>query len=260
MHCTICPVGQGIIKREKPMLQMAEIESVIKKEPQLKRVNLNNWGEPLLHPWLPDIIMMIKKHIPDCYISFATNGYWLGSVVKRVIKSGLDEIQLSLDGMGKTYESIRQGVTYKEVLESIDKFLILEKVYNPEGKLKIIAKMVVTPDNEKFTDEFKLYWDSRGVEVRFQPLMFHSNEERTKPCPEMFNELVVVLSDGRIVPCCGDYNGHLIIGDIATSTLTQAWNSETAELLRQLHESGNFNNTCKKCNEYKTPLVKERFQ
>jgi radical SAM protein with 4Fe4S-binding SPASM domain len=238
------------------MLHFNEIEAVVKKESQLKRINLNNWGEPLLHPNITEIIEMIKAHIPDCYVSFATNGYWLGSVAKRLLASNLDEIQLSLDGPESIYNQIRRGASYSEVMESIDRFLLYERIC--KSKMKIIAKMVITADNEKYAYEFNSFWDSKGVEVRFQPLLTF-NDERTKPCPEMFNELVVVLSDGVIVPCCGDYNGHLQIGHIRTNSLTEAWNSPKAEFMRKLHKAGRYPKTCMKCSEYRTSLAKERF-
>ena len=46
-----------------------------------------------------------------------------------------------------------------------------------------------------------------------QCVPYDDSFRRTSPCPELYRTLVI-LSDGSIVPCCGDYDGTLTIGSV----------------------------------------------
>jgi radical SAM protein with 4Fe4S-binding SPASM domain len=43
---------------------------------------------------------------------------------------------------------------------------------------------------------------------------------------------VVVLWDGKVVPCCHDANGETVLGDLNRSTLAEIWGGEAAAALR----------------------------
>jgi radical SAM protein with 4Fe4S-binding SPASM domain len=44
---------------------------------------------------------------------------------------------------------------------------------------------------------------------------------------------VVVLWDGRVVPCCRDDDARVVLGDLRESSLEEIWNGPAARQLRQ---------------------------
>jgi radical SAM protein with 4Fe4S-binding SPASM domain len=62
---------------------------------------------------------------------------------------------------------------------------------------------------------------------------------------------MVVLWDGRIVPCCNDYNGGYILGDVGKKSLEEIWNDQPMIELRKQQLLNRFenNNLCSGCYE-----------
>jgi len=60
---------------------------------------------------------------------------------------------------------------------------------------------------------------------------------------------VVVLWDGRVVPCCRDDDAKVVLGDLKSESLRDIWHGESASRLRELHRSGTFDSPhlCKGC-------------
>jgi radical SAM protein with 4Fe4S-binding SPASM domain len=51
---------------------------------------------------------------------------------------------------------------------------------------------------------------------------------------------VVVLWDGRVVPCCHDANGETVLGDLKESSLAEIWAGVPAAALRARLRDGNI--------------------
>jgi radical SAM protein with 4Fe4S-binding SPASM domain len=61
---------------------------------------------------------------------------------------------------------------------------------------------------------------------------------------------VSILWDGSVVPCCRDYNGVEIIGDLNNQSLEEIWNGEKMKNLRKELVSGRITNKlCNPCQE-----------
>tara|TARA_B100000315_G_scaffold156629_1_gene145136 strand:+ start:8237 stop:9226 length:990 start_codon:yes stop_codon:yes gene_type:complete len=86
--------------------------------------------------------------------------------------------------------------------------------------------------------------------------------QRTDLCPELFGKdygKVVVLWDGKVVPCCADYEGELQIGDILNETVDSIWRGLAMRRLRKRHLDKDFPQICKNCDEYESQKVEKRF-
>lgn len=83
-------------------------------------------------------------------------------------------------------------------------------------------------------------------DLRYYP----AKEARRVPCLYLW-ESVVILQDGRVVPCCFDYEGKITLGDLNKESLEAIWHGEKMRELRRQHVEGNFNNElCRACQEY----------
>jgi radical SAM protein with 4Fe4S-binding SPASM domain len=72
---------------------------------------------------------------------------------------------------------------------------------------------------------------------------------RGRGCHE-FSRGFTVLHDGRCVPCCNDYEGRLVLGDLTRQTLAEVWNGTLLQRLRQ--DETLDNDLCRHCPQYQT--------
>ena len=118
----------------------------------------------------------------------------------------------------------------------------------------------VEEDTEGDAEEYINHWEKIVDHVRLQPKLITS--PRTEVCPEPFGKdygKLVVLWDGRVIPCCVDYNANLMIGNIQNDTIPNLWKSEKLNILREQHLKGEFPDTCANCNECESNKADKRF-
>jgi radical SAM protein with 4Fe4S-binding SPASM domain len=259
LKCKICPTGRGEIVRGTRTMCMDLIDKIVMENRGATRINLNNWGEPLLHYEFEKILKLINSELPECKIYFATNATLLNKdITNMILKYNIHEIQFSVDGVGEVYSDIRE-IDYEYVKKNILEFI--KAKYKVGNKVKLVLKAVINKETEPNLDILLNDW--KGViDVRCQPeIKYDSSHIRRTPCPELFNNHLVVLSDGRVTPCCSDYNGALCMGFAnQDNTLEAIWNSERAQRFRKAHESGRYPKFCLKCSEYETDKCRRRFE
>ena len=73
------------------------------------------------------------------------------------------------------------------------------------------------------------------------------------PCPYLWH-FIFILWDGDVVPCCLDYNGESVAGNVNHSTLKEIWFGKNLENLRQKHLNNQIQTIpqCKRCSITKT--------
>ncbi|MBL4670848.1 MAG: radical SAM protein, partial [Arenicella sp.] len=109
LRCPSCPVGNSPdTGRFKKMMSLEVFTQVLQKikaetpseDPQIW---LYNWGEPLLHPRLPDMVRAIRQAGFRSYLSSNLN---IEKGLKELIKAKPDELKNSLSGFDvQSYES-----------------------------------------------------------------------------------------------------------------------------------------------------------
>ena len=106
-------------------------------------------------------------------------------------------------------------------------------------------------DNYHEIKTFKKQWGKNHIFGEFKNWggARHDAVERTgirKPCWALLNTMSI-LWDGRVVPCCMDYDGKQILGDANKQTLTEIWHQ--SKWIRDKHRSLDFDITpCRDCN------------
>ncbi len=95
-----------------------------------KHVDLTGVGEPLLNPDLVAMIDYANKR--DFRVSFTSNFTLMDeSKAVDVINSGVDYLYISVDGSNKhTYEKIRVGAKYEELISNIEHFMEVKRKFN----------------------------------------------------------------------------------------------------------------------------------
>jgi radical SAM protein with 4Fe4S-binding SPASM domain len=266
IKCIMCPRGEpDIMTRSVGHMDSALFDKILADAVFFSSPCWFHWfGEPLLNPRLFEQIAVAKRKVPN--LGMSTNATLLHAKnAQRILDSGLDTLMIALDGATKeVYEAVRKGpFTFEQVRDNVEQFLALKKGKpRPWTILSIIAMDKTAPELELF----KEFWLARGAdEVLFKGyvawgrqdptfLELATPEWRTRlMAPRPHNckflwESVVIGWDGRVLPCCFDYDAQMVMGDLKTQSLTDIWNSPAYIELRRAELQGrNCNPLCAKC-------------
>ncbi len=228
-------------------------------EKGLYAVNLNNFGEPLLHPKIADMVKYAKdKGIIDVF--FHTNGVILTKELgKKLIEAKLDTLIISFDSPYKEkYEKIRIGAKYEKVLKNIKDFAELKKEMKSQIPITRINKINFTDTTRKGLEDMKKLFTGLVDVLGFRRYSEADIEKREIPnfpegykskfiCPRPIIRLTI-LEDGTVLPCC-EGSAQIRLGNATNSPLEEIWKSEKLKNLRKLHFEGKYFKipACKTC-------------
>jgi len=210
LRCPMCPVGSGSMKRKKMDLPLEVFMNLIDETPSLKGVNLSVWGEPLLHPDLSEMVGFC--HDRGIYTLFVTNGILLNPEISSKLVGSLDEMHVSIDGVGEVYERMRCA-DYQSVRDGLIPILNLMK-----KAVKLVIRTTITElnDRESILEEIRADFPMID-EIRAQPAVTYKRREIPEGfvCRSVREDKVVVLSNGAVVLCCVDFEGTSVgLGNI----------------------------------------------
>lgn len=240
------------------------IDDITEFDNNIKMLYLYNQGEPLLNPYLPDMIKYAKdsKHIDK--ISITTNASLLNEELSlKIIEGGLDKIEISIEGI-----NAKQYFDIANVKINFDKFVNnIKFLYDNKKQLyiyiKIIGNNLLESEKAEFYNIFGSMSDAVFIEransvwnnfeikgINFLNQKTHYGEEvkYKNVCPQIFYSMVV-NSNGMVSPCCVDWERKLIIGDANYEKIKDIWNGEKLRKLQKLHLSGGRKNhtVCSSC-------------
>ncbi len=202
-------------------------------------------GESLLHP---NIILMIQyaKARGVLEIMINSNCTLLTEEKARgIIDAGLDKLICSVDGCEKeTYEKIRVGAKFEEVLENIKRIQRLKKELGTD-KPKVRVQMVDSPANHHQIEKFILFWSEIADEVGIEDMndwhdkkLTHVVVSKEFQCPMPWQRLISQFN-GDVSICCGNIYGKLIAGNLNKQSVEEIWHGETMQKLRKFQKEGN---------------------
>lgn len=145
----------------------------------------------------------------------------------------------------ETYDKVVRGPRFETVVKNTER--MIEKAQCP-----MYVSMVVVEQNKHEVDLFREKWGRHAIFGEFKNWggKIHDPEERDGervPCWTVLHTLNI-LWDGRVVPCCLDYDGEVITGDVNEQSLLEVWDG--MQPLRRKHQAGDFNvPLCRDCNQ-----------
>ena len=240
----------------------------------VRRVGLYTTGEMFLCKEIETHIRNAKE-IGFSYIYSDTNGALATKEnMQKVLLAGIDSIKFSINaGTRETYQYIHGRDDFDKVFQNLVDCHSLKKELGLNFKL--IVSYVITSKNEDEMNDFRErimpYIDEfipqsartillqEPTDLRELSPRKHEEVQPQIPCPMVFNRIHVTY-DGFLSACCIDFNHDLLLADLKTMSLADAWNSKNAVWLRKKHLSKDLIGTmCYNCtvNEYNpySPLI-----
>lgn len=121
LKCPSCAVGNMAVKKTKGLMKLSVFEAVLDKIQAEQRairnesvfIDLYNWGEPTLHPDLPEIISMVRSKGIGCGISSNLN---ISKNIRGIIKSNPSYFRISISGFyNESYKETHRGGNIDDV-------------------------------------------------------------------------------------------------------------------------------------------------
>jgi len=277
LHCPVCPTGRGTLGRHRGRMPMDLFRALVDEiSDRVFFLNLYNWGEPLLHPQIFDMVEYATSRGLSVRISSNLN-VMTSEQAHLMVESGLEELLVNLDGATQeTYEIYRVGGSLARVVENI------REITHAKNRLKtpfplITARVLVTKHNYHELSQIRVLAWSLGVD-RFVVSPIHvnlirsndidlwavqENVESTDPprkprkCDQLWFNLTISW-DGGVFPCCWFHEQEYDFGNIyyGERRLTMIWNNDRFVQSRKfvtgktLHLPGTICGRCKGYPQY----------
>jgi len=265
MRCGFCPRGvPGKMVRPTGFMELALFKRLLAQLPpeqaSYRPLELHHLGESLLHPQVVEFVAAASAHGLPTEMS-VNPSLLTPELGQRLIAAGLGRLVLSLDGTDdQTLVQLRGPAARYSKAERNIAALMQEVRRRGDAAPHVVIQMIALAGNRHQHAEFlrrfgPLHAELPTVQAYIKPLDGDDpTQELASPqagqpaaaqnrlqylCSYPFRS-VVVLWDGRVVPCCRDDDAHHVLGDLRTQTLAEIWNGDSARELRRRHRSGQF--------------------
>ena len=207
---------------------------------KLYSIRLSWRGECTANPHLVDMVHYAKqKGIKE--ISFITNGWKLeGKLAEELVKSGVDYITISVDGLYEEYNKVRHPATFEGTVERIRNLRMLRETLG-KGYPRIRINSVW--NEEKGMDWFQKmydYFQSIADYMTFTPEYPHDGRKKElKPdftCQYPFQR-ISIMWNGVIPLCIADKHADYTLGSLDKDSIYDVWHGKKFEAVREQHLS-----------------------
>ena len=218
-------------------------------------IKLNWRGEPTLHKDLIEMIVYAKeKGVQEVLLN--TNGLLLDRDMSLALAdAGLDWLIISVDGATKeTYESIRLGGDWETLFNNITRIhMIYSRIKkHPKVRLQICKQPANEHEISLWKETFSWFSDNLRIGKLFNPQgEANWKIKQPKKCKQLWQRLVIDWQ-GNIHPCCSDFNGRFILGNIKDMTIKEVWHSYRMNYFRYSlsHFGRSKTSLCQNCSSY----------
>ena len=258
-NCSFCPKTQ----RRAKYMTVEEFTSIIEKtKAHGDNFYLHVMGEPTSHPMFKDILRVCTEN--GVKVNITTNGTLLDIVGDSIIENKIRMISISLHSfeantltismqhyldkvMNFCKKSLGSGISVELRLWNFDKESIYDKNklngqivdYLKEGleldfdlEQAIADKLteMETSKSRKFniTLKDKIYL---GMAEHFDWPNIYKKERCDRGFCYGLRNQIAILSNGDVVPCCLDSEGHMVLGNIHEKSLQDIFEGERAQAI-----------------------------
>jgi len=259
LECPMCPYP--MMTRENGYMDFELFKKLIDEVSEVQdSVGLTHFTEPLLFKDLCRYISYGKEK--GLVFGMPTNAVALTEKwAHRLIDCHLDEIIVSFDGATKeTYEILRKGADFDKAIKNVERMMEI-KAQRGVRHPKVTIQFVRLKQNEHELDAWRELWKSRSDHLQVMDGHNFAVAELTNMMLENAAKTlghcgwpwwgVCVLCDGKVVPCCYDYDGIQVLGDANEKPLREIFQDVPMREFRRAHASGRARelDLCRNCPE-----------
>lgn len=255
--CVMCPREK--LTRTKGVMDFQLFKDIIDNTIGygITNVFLGGYGETLMDPHIIKRVEYVKKY--NLFANFISNGALMDTkMAEGLLNAGLDEVRFSFYGSSKEiYETVHKGLNFETTRRNIEGLINLRERLNKKTP-EVYVFFLILEQNSYQIEDFKKMWEGTvdAVEV-WRPHNFGDGREyrglneMRESCGRPQRGPIQVQWDGTLIPCCWDYNGCMVLGDLKKNTLEQILKGEAYNNIRDAHNKGDFKKFpfCDKCDQ-----------
>ncbi len=226
---------------------------------------LGGFGEPLLHPGLPQILAACRR-AGVFGLTVRTNGLDMqGDVIDLLIEHDVDVVNVTIDAhSAETYRALHNADGFDQVVANVEVLRARIAERQCAGPLIVpeMTKLRATlPEQEAFFDEWvrRVGWANvispshYAGELPDQSVMNMAPPHRSR-CARLWSRLMI-LADGTAVTCDQDFAARQPVGDLATESVESIWTGPKLAAIRAAHKDANLADhpLCPACDEWHRP-------
>lgn len=247
LRCSVCPYDKEMT-REKGYMKMDLVRKILRENPWVESYSIPLLGEPFLYKKLPEMVSLIKEAGKKVHIY--TNGTVMkNDVFAQIFTAGLDNLIFSMDGVDQAYTSVR-GYPYQHLEANVLKTIELRNLLNAPTRVKLNA--VISEKTQGNVENIVKRWGMIVDSIEFTAFQYTvPNNGGQDRCKELWRGSLIVLWDGRVIPCCYDVNASMCIGNAFEESLAQMWNGVKMRELRRKMLSEPRRGLCAQCAYYR---------
>jgi len=211
-------------------------------EGEVEAISLASRGEPTVNKQLPEMLAYVSGKFLATKVN--TNAYLLDQKMARaILDADIQTLVFSADAATEPlYSKLRVNGNLERVMHNIELFNEIKQREYPHSRM-ITRVSGVRYSDEQNLDEMEGYWKSYVDQVTFVDYNPWGNvyEAEKKgidePCSDLWRRLFVWW-DGRVAPCDVDYLTTLSEEKFPSSSISEIWNGEMYQSLRERHMNG----------------------
>ena len=267
LKCPLCHTGLGTIHRDKGVMHFDLFTKTID---QIKDycvwLTLYSWGEPFLNRRIHEFVAYAHQKKIATIISTNLNRPLTPEMAENIIKSGLDVMIISLDGVTQeVYETYRIGGRLDRVLDNIRllvqkkrelgyttphlewQFIVMRQNEHQIGEARelagelavdsVVFKKVDFPHGMDDPRQAEKWLPRDHPEYLREEPFFKPYQEDGQRCWRLWRSAVVNW-DGGFAPCCYLTDKSEDFGDVSVSPIKEIWNNENYATARALFKEG----------------------
>lgn len=272
LSCPLCPTGRRDPRYPGGAMSL-EIFSRLMDEigPWARTVHLYNWGEPLLHDRIWDMVRVARRYGLKVWLSTTLNRLPADGPAE-MISSGLDRLNVSIDGLGQgSYGKYRKGGDFETVMANL-KAVLSEKKHRRSRRPVVRWQYLVMRHNEADIERARETARMLGVAFEAKPVRLdmadfsrpaadggngghdwlpenelynryiaepRSDYPHGHPCRYLWDRAAIGW-DGNVAPCCRIYGERDYFGSAIDGGFRRIWNGPSYRESRGLF-TGNGN-------------------
>ena len=216
-------------------------------KPYTNYIYLHVKGEPLLSPYLKDILKIC--HDNNILVNITTNGTLIAKCIDTLITYPVHQINISLHSADDN-DCIDMASYIKDVFSSCE--TLVDKT-DTEVNLRLwnTKKNPTLFGDKNCTIKRHLYIN---VQSPFEWPVLNGTYCNERGFCQGLRSHIAILSDGTVVPCCLDGNAIMKLGNIFSSHLPDILSNERSQaIIKGWHAKMAVEPLCKHCS------FKERF-
>ncbi len=271
--------------REKGFLEESTFRKIIQETaPCLEGLGLYHYGEPLLHKNIHLFIGIAKKAgIDEVKISTNTIPLKKEGAAEKLVQARLDYLLMCIEGITpESYAFYRREGSLDEALQGIRNMVQAKKGHDTP---LLDLQFIIMKHNEDQVEDFRCLARDLGVDkvslkncdVGLTIKPFHSimydylpekkensikkilenKDQVPSGCSQIWRSCII-LWNGDVVPCCYDWDGKYIFGNVNNERFRDIWNNrEYVKFRKQVSRDRSAIEMCALCPEGRGGLFYE---